>query len=425
MEKKIKIHWAENRQIRQKKDKQKSGDLTITFGEFAKILWKAQRGIHKKDMFVSSIFTEAGNEYFLTTDINVKNDLGYKIMNGTRRLTEDKRTVGNPFPREKMKLFFINHLHNLKFHILYNEFGILATQEKDNDLLIDAIVEVFRNYTLMDEEDVTITVKEEYERLYTLPKSRTLVSVDRTEFYLVNEMGSICPLTGEKLIIIHNNEKFTNYCITQIFPSHLTPLEESIFTKYKTKPTNLDSVENLIAISPRASFDYYKNKSIDVFKYLLNEKEQALKRAQMKTRLDSRDIEQGVSEVINALVDVDFDNLADLSYTAFSISDKIPDNQHATTLLVKTYVLKYYNFINEYLSYMDIKQPGVSSRIAGDMKWLSDHYMAYGLSPMEVIEKLANIILNKTGLPLDVLDFSRVIICYFVQHCEVLSHEIS
>ncbi len=392
-------------------------------------MWRAQRNIGKKDQFVSSIFSAAGNEYFLNTPHDNKHSLGLKILNGRRPLTVNTRSTTQPFPRENMVLFFRNHLNPLKYHFLYDGFQIPNDQRGHDELIIESIVEVLRHYTIMDEASVSITVKNEYDRLYNLPISRKLVAFDTTEYELVKQSGQRCPISNKKLIKIKDNIRYADYVIIKIFPDNLTAQEESVFSKHSPKPIDLESVDNLIAVSSETAFIYTESRQYEMFKKLIKSKQDIMKRQEIDIELEAfnieNEIEKGLAEVISALHEMSPLELSDLSYDALRIDEKIPETEHATLLTVKNFVLRYYNYINDFFGYLDNRKHGTSTKIAENIKYMSEQLQALNISADEIIDRLAQTILDKTSLQERYLNMSRIIVCYFIQHCEVLSNEVT
>lgn len=376
-------------------------------------------------MFVSSIFKAAGNEYFLSLTSESSTDLGLKILNGSRRLTEQTKSTDIPFPRENMILFFSTYLMPLKFGILYDDFEIPVEIRNNNTLLIQAIVEVFYHYTIENEDSVTITVKDEYERLYNLPGTRKLVDINTTENALVIQVDFTCPITNKKLVKTIGGRQYTDYTIIKIFPDHLGAIEESIFTKFRKKPHDTNDISNLIAVSPSAANEYFLTKNFETFKILTEVKESALKIEQETHEMDSHDIEENISVVIKSLVGINTVGLSTLSFEAMRINEKIPQEEYPTIIYVKNYVLYYYNFLDEYFSLLESTHPGSSLKIAADIKFMSELLQNSGYTASEIIRRLSEAILSKTGLAKWYLIYCEILICYFVQHCEVFSDEIT
>ena len=60
-----------------------------------------------------------------------------------------------------------------------------------------------------------------------------------------------------------------------------------------------------------------------------------------------------------------------------------------------------------------------------NIKYLSEQLQSLHIPVDEIIDRLAQTILEKTGLPNRYLSISRIVVCYYIQHCEVLSEEVT
>ena len=117
-------------------------------------------------------------------------------------------------------------------------------------------------------------------------------------------------------------------------------------------------------------------------------------------------------------------SLAKLSVDALRISNKVPESDVMTYSMVKDLVTLYYPTIDDYLRKYEARFEDGSTIFGMKIKSISNHMMNdLKYSPGRVIRELAN---NLDEVLPDSLKDSiscLIIVCYFVQHCEVLSHE--
>ena len=117
--------------------------------------------------------------------------------------------------------------------------------------------------------------------------------------------------------------------------------------------------------------------------------------------------------------------LAKLSNKALRIADKIPEDDVVVYGQIKFLVASFYKHIDEHLSKYEAKYADKSTELGRKIKGLSDRMIALGYSYNRVIEELTKVIDNE--LPNEIRDklSCRVLVAYFIQHCEVLSNEVS
>lgn len=142
-----------------------------------------------------------------------------------------------------------------------------------------------------------------------------------------------------------------------------------------------------------------------------------------KTKLDVMEggvLEMEIREVIMGLSDVHENTpLEELPLTALRLDKKIrQDNQ----LLLQTetaFAMKYYNYINDLFAHVERREAGTFNLIASEIDVAYRTLEREHLSQEEIVYRLEQWVMRRSGVGIDRLEACRVVIAFFIQNCEV------
>ena len=369
-------------------------------------------------MSTGSNFFGASLDSIYSTD-----DYPKKIFQGKEPLSKNiKDSIPKPVNIQKVTSFFIDHLNENKIANICMDFSIPSYCRKDFHTLCTALACFFKEIVINDTNSISKTVAKIYEELILNPSLISNKKIETSEAQYLLEIKK-CPICKKPLTKIIDNTRYRNYEIIQIYPSDLTPDQCEKFNKIEDRSKmNLNDEKNNIALCITCAHLYKMSHSEDTYKKLLEEKKGALKEAQIQEKLDSRDMESNISKVIDALIDIRNPNkLTKLSLNALKISEKLNDVPTIVYNSIEDKVLRYYNFIDNYLQQKEFIFEDGATIIGSEIKLMSNDLVNLGLSKTKILETLKIEINNRIHGDSETLEACGIIVAYFVQHCEVLT----
>lgn len=253
--------------------------------------------------------------------------------------------------------------------------------------------------------------------LYSLQRNnkKTNDTVEYQDAPLLAEVNYECPIRHVKLVEEIKGVPKKKYEITQIFPDGLSEDMEAAFAAAYAKPSNLDAPSNLIALSIEASENYTMKPTLEEYVELCRIKEVTGRKYKALNAINRIDLEEEIRVALDALISLTTSkDLPKLEYDALRIDEKIED-----VLLqneVQNHVLSYYRYIESAFS----ESTDNFDEIAGEVKLSSQKLERAGLLQEEVINSLAEWIHNKAFIGGDKGKLAcRIVVCFFIQNCEV------
>ena len=158
---------------------------------------------------------------------------------------------------------------------------------------------------------------------------------------------------------------------------------------------------------------------------LVEVKEKALARRNATRAMEEIDIEPELDKVIDSLIGIrDRNILVPLSLDALQIKEKIPENDICYED-IKNRALKYYNYINAYLKKHEARTINGSTKLGMEIKEISNRLMSLGETPSNIVDYIAENLNSRISGNNTSLKACEILVAYFVQHCEILSKEVS
>lgn len=327
--------------------------------------------------------------------------LNSKVVAGVRRYFEDNVVPDlNPYTQEDTLEKIMNVITQDSQIAKRLKAQFKDTYEEDN--IVQFLVDTF---------------------LYSLQRNnkKTNDTVEYQDAPLLAEVNYECPVTHVKLVEEIKGMPKKKYEITQIFPEGLSAEEEKEFSALYPKPTNLMDLSNLIALSIEASENYIMKPTVEEYVELHKIKEITGRKYRVLNAINRIELEEEIRVALNALISLTASKeLPQLEYDALRIDEKI-----SNILLqneVQNHVLSYYRYIESIFS----ESTDNFDEIAREVKFSSQKLEKAGLSQEEVISGLSEWIHNKTFITGDKGKLAcRIVVCFFIQNCEVFSREIS
>lgn len=249
--------------------------------------------------------------------------------------------------------------------------------------------------------------------LYALSRAnkKKAASLEVDDITLLNEVHNKCPLCRASLVKSVKGQSRRKYTITKIYHDHFP----EVFQETRTPVKKLDANDNLIALCQDCASDYLLDTELEEYIMLFDLKRQYVSSFLLRQELDNMSLEDEIVDVIRALGTIQHVNqLQELSLNMLTLSQKIlPEN---VILLddITTDVLKYYRFIQDCFSHSNSFE-----LIASEIKATFYKLEKFCSTQDEIVDRLAQWILEQTKMPDQHLRACRIIVSFFVQNCEV------
>lgn len=342
-----------------------------------------------------------------------------------KKITSQIRDLTPEIPDlNSVKSFFNKYINKEKVELLFEEFCIPSNYEVNFDALVYSLAKTFIEYNQHDEDDILDDCVAYYYINYLKNPSSTNQIITDDNLIYVMEMNGKCPLCPKhtKLLIEHNGIKTANYRITKILPKNIEKNIENELISYRNLSDLIDTTYNHIALCPSCNNIYTLQPNLEDYKTLIKAKDNALLDEKIQEILENDSLEEDLIKILNYLLkeEYDDDSLPELSMDAKVITDKIPNIDPITYNSIIRTNLKTYPIIDKYLSNQFGKDINDSTALGRRIKLLSESLDAKGLKGTNLLDEV--IISLNSSLPMENrnINLVRIIVFYFLQHCEVL-----
>ena len=348
-------------------------------------------------------------------DIVIDDNLTHRLMNNVANVQESIRGEASD-ERRIMALALDNArqiIDRLNFATKDDMYEKLIELIDDDSHISQSKKRAFHSW--FDQDDKAEFIAQVILYAIALPNKFSEITSEE-EIQLLYECDNSCPVCGAPLVLCSDGGiPLSIYDVVRIFPK-----SKSLAAKLVgiPQPDDLESLGNTILLCRRHAIEYEKTMSVETYHKMRSLKDEMIQKRLSNEQLQSINLEKELKDLISALANTNDDmTLVELSYDALRIREKIPDD----VLLrrdVEMNVLKYCNFISDIFSRMDQMKTGISERIAGEIKFAYQKLKGTA-SKSEIVTRLARFVEEKSGVK-GISDVTyRILIHYFIQHCEV------
>ncbi len=310
-----------------------------------------------------------------------------------------------------------------KEYELFNTFGIDNSYIHDWDTFIISLSDMLEQFCSIDEKNIVDDVASIYKRKVT----EVLKNPDILEMNLLSAQNETCPICNKLLITRKKDGTIEkNYSLIYIYPKQET-LFSSSYKVLRKPEDNIESPLNKILVCKNDAKKYTENMDENTYILLFDKRKNIQQILDFQTDLDNIDYSNDVIDLLNFLVNLKNVEYKDkqLSFNAMKIKDKIPNDIDTYEDVLKK-VTKYYDIINDFLTAKDWSSDlEAATNLTKYIRSISDALIAQGKNEYEVIWGVTEEIAKRKD-PISPIKYQKqafIIASFFVQHCEVLSHE--
>lgn len=238
---------------------------------------------------------------------------------------------------------------------------------------------------------------------------------------LYAETGGCCPLCIQPILFKKQGSSKPNkgYEVAHIYPLNPTQPQTTALIDYPA-PTDINALENVIALCPTCHTKYDKDFKLDEFIRLRKIKDQYLSETKAKQTASEHTIEKEVYEILDAISSFDFNENSPIA-TNFDVSTVDKKLRNGMSPLqkneIKMYAISFYMRIRDHIHTLE-QQDQASVKILQNQ--INSYYIAMNRQNPEnkdfVFNYVAQWISSKTNKPILA---AKVLTSFFVQNCEV------
>lgn len=244
-------------------------------------------------------------------------------------------------------------------------------------------------------------------------------SIGRTEEIIyLEEIDYLCPICGKHLYRSGQLKLNKDYQIAHIFPNRPTENDLKQLDGVELFGECSESYENKIATCKDCHWDFDQNKTKEKYYDLLNKKKRNIAKRQVKIESSHIGIEQELRDTIYKVASLTPENLNDLelSYDALEIKQKMGDNDRLLRNEIEYNVRMYYTPIDNYLVDLCRSSNSDIELAASAVRQTFLRCKKYQMDKKLTFETICNWLFSKTSCDMVI---ARIIVSYFIQHCEV------
>ena len=267
-----------------------------------------------------------------------------------------------------------------------------VTADTVGKVIADMMVDIIRRTAGLVSQDA---LKQE--------KQRELFADWKTKYgdYLYEECDGFCPFPGcgKQLSAVADSK------VSRVYEISLVD---------KTKKVTTD---NLIALCPMCHATYQMDDSKATTKELANVKALLITHGQSARLLDGIALEKGIVGVLRRLADLKEKAFFKAELDPKELTKKVnPTDNYILYLTVKNNVTTYFLKIREIMTNLDRRGLIDYEALQDQMKAIYKRLKKSHLSQMEIFREITEK-LHRTSLQDDV--YCQIVVCYFIQSCEV------
>lgn len=261
--------------------------------------------------------------------------------------------------------------------------------------------------------------------LYALNRPNAIATpvteVDSDIIFLLDETNNICPICNKKLIRKGRaGRSLAEYEIVPLYPEIIEQDDEdykNVDEQFKKRTT----LDGRIPLCKSCANEYKEFPTPQMVIDLCEKKRAMINNRVSKDIVGNYDIEDDIAEVIDKLEELTRDaELIPLKEEALKISKKIPNNMLLQNS-VATQVVRYYSFVEALLSIKDKDHSSAFNKLASKVRLVFQQLDDMGNSHEEIVNYMHHWIMNNTGVGESHAAASYIVLCFFIQNCEVFN----
>lgn len=243
---------------------------------------------------------------------------------------------------------------------------------------------------------------------------------NNTHIVLYDEVSGLCPKCSKPLMVQNGKRKTKIYEVAHIYPFSPREEEKELLKNEQLLCDDVDSEDNLIALCRDCHKLFDNPRTIEGYREIYAIKKQLKQAALIKNRQYNFKIEQDIKEIIEKLSTLEPSEDSQLSYKAMRVDDKIrSESGPAFKIKIKAQVAYFYTEIKKLFQQLDQRAPNTSEIIFSEVRTYYLTLKRENLSQSQIYDHLISWIKTNTKETNSIA--VEVLVCFFIQNCEVYS----
>lgn len=238
---------------------------------------------------------------------------------------------------------------------------------------------------------------------------------------LISEVGGLCPLCLEELIISNNGSTTNLSQAAHIYPHSPTVLEKRLLKDVPRLSSDPESVDNLIMLCHNCHHKFDNPRTVSEYMTLYRLKKKLIKWNVAREYYKKHSLEDDLVSLLDSIEAVNVEvNNQQLSYDVMTVRKKMSkEASNSTIQQVIRDVRDYYFPIRAALVQLEHDTPGKSDLIAKQISLFYSELNQKNLSQDEIYQVICDWFDRKTCQQYTAL--IPIITAYYIQNCEVFS----
>lgn len=343
------------------------------------------------------------------------------FFNGIKPLDGVRANIIHPFQSRSAFAFFFKYMNKSKLNDMLASFGIITDRQDAFNVLCCALADKLKEF-LAPQDDEVYSIENYFDKSIKNNTYSSYLQISASDFDYLSEVKKRCPICGEHLTDIVEGTRLKKYQIIEIYPWDLNNIDKIMFDSIKPfVGRSYNTYENQIAVCDKHAKEYRTTKDIEIYKTLLEAKEMAKRRTQEERAIEDIDIPKSIEKIINHLIQYPpTADLSELNYNAIEVSNKI-SKKDSSYFDVVSKATMYNKYVNAVLTKIEKNTDGDATTLAMQIRAMSDKLMELNTKPAVILETIAKNLNDAYHGDDESLITCRIIVAYFVHHCEVLT----
>lgn len=250
-------------------------------------------------------------------------------------------------------------------------------------------------------------------------KSSRIKPTDNLLILLFDEVNGLCPQCNKPLMTNRNKQKTKLFEVAHIYPHSPHPYEIELLKSEIRLNDNPDHEDNLIALCRDCHKVFDNPRTIEGYREMVAIKKELQRLYKLKTLWYENKLDFEINEVINSLLNLKDDALAELSLSALKIDDKDDGLSLMLKQKIKSCVQYFYTHIKDKFAELDKIKPYSSETIYSQVKTYYLKLKKEGADQNQIFRALTEWLCSVTDVK-DV-EIAEIFVSFFIQNCEVYS----
>lgn len=234
---------------------------------------------------------------------------------------------------------------------------------------------------------------------------------------LINQVDSICPLCGKKLMYDKKNQKRKDYEVAHIYPLSPSPKEQLLLKDEDRLSENVNDLDNLIPLCPSCHTQFDKPRTVEEYRKLSAIKKKLINKDLDRQKWYDFKIENEIMQIVSSLNSASEKINCKISYDVKDVNNKMQLLSPLVSRRIRTNITQYFPFVKEQFALLEENSPSSSEMISMQIKTYFLSLKKDQRTDEDIYPSVVEWIYAKTQKTSK--EAAEIIVAFFIQNCEV------